>query len=142
MNLGGRLTPQIQLRVIPHMHMPVCNVILGSRCWRNHAPLIRWNKGYLRIHGVHIPLMDCGIPSRELQRASVTVVDPIPIPIDDLFGDTNPCLQESPSSTGLFSVSPHLEDIDNGATPVVFAEAPTYEKSDKLRSKLPDDAGF
>ena len=132
------LVSRFQLRVIPHM--PMCNVILGSRFLRHYDPLIRWSKRYLRIHGVRIPFMDCGVPSQELQPASVTVVDPTPQPIHDVFGDGDPCLPESPSSPGSFSVSPHLED--NGVRPVVFAETPTYEKFDSLLSNLPDDARF
>ena len=43
MRLGSRLTIRVQLRVIPHM--PVCNVILGSRFLRHYDPIIRWSKG-------------------------------------------------------------------------------------------------
>ena len=104
------------------------------------SSMIRWSKRYPRIHGVKIPFMDCTIPAQEIHRASVTVVDPNPTPIDDLFGDGDPCLHESPSSPGSFSVSPLLED--NEVVPVVFAEEPTYEKFDKLLSNLPRDARF
>ena len=108
MRLGSRLTIRVQLRVIPHM--PVCNVILGSRFLRHYDPIIRWSKGYMRIHGVRIPFLDCELPSQELQRAGVLVVDPTPTPINDIFGDEDPCLHESSSSPGTFSVSPILED--------------------------------
>ena len=102
--------------------------------------MIRRSKGYLRIHGVRIPFMDCTIPSQELQQTSVTAVDRKPNPIDDLFGDGDPCLHESPSSPGCFSVSTHLEG--NEVIPVVFAQEPTSEKFDKLLSNLLDDARF
>ena len=138
MRLGSRLTIRVQLRVIPHM--PVCNVILGSRFLRHYDPIIRWSKGYMRIHGVRIPFLDCELPSQELQRAGVLVVDPTPTPINDIFGDEDPCLHESSSSPGTFSVSPLLED--NEVVPIVFAEEPTYDKFEKILPNLPDDARF
>ena len=93
------------------------------------------------MHPLRIPFMDCDIlPSQELQRASVTIVDPTPKPNNDLFGDNYPCWQESPSLPSSFSASPHLED--NIVTPVVFTETTAYEKNDKLLSNLPNDAHF